>query len=467
MIRVSPGGAALQSDGSAIVGLGPDLRRFTPGGTLDPRWSDTVLEDFDPPACGVYELAPWTRGGVLVVHTSCSSTPVTVRAIDLTGEPDTVLPDAVAVANSTGAGIANPRVDATGRTLIEIGQPGQPRLVRLLQDGSPDPSFVSPTGSGGTVAERGVFGRLLRGTAGPPGTQRLSRYLPGDPPAPLPVKFTSSTVAVNGSYAPVPGDFNGDGISDVLWYAPGSAGDSLWYGKRAGGFTSQAVSIAGSYVPVPGDYDGDGDTDLILYGPGTKPDKLWRPNGSGGFAVSTLTVNGKYQPIPGDFNGDRLGDVIWYAPGTASDVMWSAKPGGGFSSSSISLTGTFTPVPGDYDGNGRTDIIWYAPGTATDALWLAKSTGGFASSSLAISGSYRPLVGDLNGDELDDVVWYGGNGPDSSWLFRHGGGFRTQAMTLGGGFVPVPGDVNGDGLSDILWYGPGTAPDRVHTTGIL
>ncbi|MBK5221034.1 MAG: CHAP domain-containing protein, partial [Thermoleophilia bacterium] len=35
---------------------------------------------------------------------------------------------------------------------------------------------------------------------------------------------------VKGTYAPIPGDFNGDGKADILWYGPGDAFDSMWYG---------------------------------------------------------------------------------------------------------------------------------------------------------------------------------------------------------------------------------------------
>ncbi len=42
-----------------------------------------------------------------------------------------------------------------------------------------------------------------------------------------------------------------------------------------GGSLARALSVNGHYRPVPGDFDGDGDTDIIWYTPGTSPDFLW------------------------------------------------------------------------------------------------------------------------------------------------------------------------------------------------
>ncbi len=65
---------------------------------------------------------------------------------------------------------------------------------------------------------------------------------------------------------PVPGDYDGDGNTDVAIYRPS---DGVWYIKDQSFW--QWGGQAGD-VPVPGDYDGDGHTDVAVYRPS---DGVW------------------------------------------------------------------------------------------------------------------------------------------------------------------------------------------------
>jgi hypothetical protein len=115
-----------------------------------------------------------------------------------------------------------------------------------------------------------------------------------------------------------PGDFSGDHKNDVM--AVSSAGGLyLFRGNGRGGFAAagQRIGIGwGNFLTVfsPGDFSGDGKTDVMavsknggLY--------LFRGNGRGGFAAAGQRIGngwGTFLSVfsPGDFSGDHRTDVM-------------------------------------------------------------------------------------------------------------------------------------------------------------
>jgi surface antigen len=87
----------------------------------------------------------------------------------------------------------------------------------------------------------------------------------------------ATRVTVNGFYNPLSGDFDGDRYSDIFWYGPGGAHDSLWYGQASSSpfVTAVPVTVNGAYTPLTGDFNGDGRSDVFWYGPGDSHDSLW------------------------------------------------------------------------------------------------------------------------------------------------------------------------------------------------
>ncbi len=58
--------------------------------------------------------------------------------------------------------------------------------------------------------------------------------------------FTSTSPSVYGTYEPFTGDFDGDGIDDIFWYAPGTAADTIWWNT-----TTRASFAASKLIPNP------------------------------------------------------------------------------------------------------------------------------------------------------------------------------------------------------------------------
>jgi hypothetical protein len=274
------------------------------------------------------------------------------------------------------------------------------------------------------------------------------------------IDYNSQAFTVNGVYEPIPGDFNGDGNGDVLWYRPGTGADYIWSFDDNNGYESEPFTVNGDYTPIPGDFDGSGTTDILWYRPGTGADYIWSFDEDGSYDSEAFTVNGDYTPVTGDFDGSGTTDILWYRPGIGNDFIWSFNEDGSYESEQFTVNGTYTPVTGDFDGSGTTDILWYRPGTGNDFIWSFEEDGSYESEQFTVNGTYEAVEGDFNGDNIDDILWYSpGPGQDYIWSFQTGGNFESEEFTVNGVYTPVVEDFDGNGYTDIIWYTPGTGAD--------
>lgn len=152
---------------------------------------------------------------------------------------------------------------------------------------------------------------------------------------------------ING-FAPNIIDVNGDGRADILWDSVDAKGLSkgqrlLWLGKGDGTFVAgsnvsgQDGTLSG-YRPYAGDFNGDGLSDVLWVqsdtnGLSSGARVLWQGKGDGTFTVVSNfggqdgTLIG-YVPILADFNGDGKTDVLWDSRtgtdtrSTGTRVLW-------------------------------------------------------------------------------------------------------------------------------------------------
>lgn len=235
------------------------------------------------------------------------------------------------------------------------------------------------------------------------------------------------------------GDFNGDGLSDVLLrHDSGAITD--WLGQADGSFFSNHASAnyslpAGWHIAGTADFNGDGREDVLLkHDNGTVTD--WLGQANGGFVSNHLVANyslpaGWDVAGTGDFNGDGLDDVL-LRHSTGVITEWLGQADGGFFSNHAVSTYDLNPIwdvagIGDFNGDGRDDVLLkHSNGSVTN--WLGQANGSFFSNHAAASyalpsGWDVETVGDFNGDARDDVLLRHTNGTITNWLGQSNGDF--------------------------------------------
>lgn len=182
--------------------------------------------------------------------------------------------------------------------------------------------------------------------------------------------FDYHPVKRNGIFEPFAGDFNGDGFDDIFWYGVGARFDAIWLAdghsnwppnsSAAAHFTYHPVRVDGTFEPVVGDFNRDGLDDIFWYGVGTAADMVWLAAGEGSFVQHPVTIDRVFTPLSGDFNGDGFDDIFWYGFERNFDAIWLADgkdtwlPGTNannyFTYYPVRINGAFAPFTGDFNG---------------------------------------------------------------------------------------------------------------------
>ncbi len=263
------------------------------------------------------------------------------------------------------------------------------------------------------------------------------------------------------------GDFNNDGIPDLVTASVDEGLISVFLGNGDGTFAAR-VTYPGPLASDPstiavGDFNGDGIQDLAVSDgfSGVETLSIFLGNGDGTFQPQT-PFNAGLNPIDvaaGDFNNDGIADLVTVDNQNNLIDVLIGNGDGTFQAATTFAVGTSPDnvLVGDFDGDGNIDVAVVNNQDNTVSVLLGKGDGTFNPQvTYAVgAGPVRLAMADFNADGFLDLAVTNSTDNSVTLLLNNAdgsGNFTVQPATLPAGANPggiVAGDFNADGFVDL------------------
>ncbi|HZF76038.1 MAG TPA: FG-GAP-like repeat-containing protein [Acetobacteraceae bacterium] len=482
---ISPDGTAIAFSSNAHSLLGPGetttgaFLRDLAAGTLV-RLDGTGTGAF--PSGGSFPHAFSPDGRHVALHSFASN----LMAGDTNGLADIfmrTLPQSLPALSVTGPGApvfeGHPGARAVTFTVLRTGDTtGAASVAWAVTGSTPDPAnegdFAGAKLPAGTLAF--AAGETAKSIQVPVAGDRVREGNEGftltlSNPTGATLGTPGATAIIRNDDMPARGDFDGGGVSDLLWR--GAGGEvALWQMNGATVASHGWLQNPGSYWSIAGtgDFNGDDAADILWRGAGGEV-AIWQMAGVVRTAAATLLNPGNYWTVAGtgDFNGDGTSDILWR--GASGEVATWLVGGNTIAAAATLLNpGNYWRVAGtgDFDGDGTSDLLWRGAGGEV-ATWLM-GAGRLVDSALLLNpGNHWTVAGtgDFNADGASDLLWRGAGGEVAIWLMGAGRLVDSALLLNPGNYwrVAGTGDFNGDHTSDILWRGGAGEVATWHMSG--
>jgi FG-GAP-like repeat len=271
-------------------------------------------------------------------------------------------------------------------------------------------------------------------------------------------------------------DFDGDNKTDFSVARSASAAtQTTWYTHNSGGTETfipfgTGVGFSAGDKATPGDFDGDGKTDITVWrsGPGGTASFYILQSSNGAFRAEQFGQTGDDPAVVGDYDGDGKDDPAVYRNGSAGGQSFFyyrgslSNPGGGTTFVPWG-TGGDIAEPGDFDGDGKADFAVARASGGSFTHYQLRSTAGFTAVPWGLS-TDKIVNGDFDGDLRSDIAVARASGGTWNWYVLMSASQELLAIPWGNSTSDflTPGDYDGDGKTDFAVWRSGQAADQTN-----